>query len=148
MWLKEKPFDSRKGSVLYLDADPGAAFTCLYVKTTYSYVWYTHRTMKPLPYLLTEPPEELMKARLDNIALVPASLLHLRSTYQPIANTLPKGSILLVETASPRQKRILEKVASFLRTHSRQVITLPIERIKQTTHQRTPRSVETLQLAL
>src|SRR5947207_15109274 len=104
--------------------------------------------MKPLPYPLTEPPAELKKARLDNIAIVPASLLPLRSTYQPPANTLPNGSILLVQTASPRQKRILEKVASFLRTHSRQVITLPVERLRKTTHQRKPRSVETLQLAL
>src|SRR5436309_12314069 len=110
--------------------------------------------MKPLPYPLTQPPEALKKARLDNISLVhnvvlvPASLLPLRSTYQPLANTLPNGSILCVQTASPRHKQILEKLASFLRGHGRQVITLPIERIKQTTHQRTPRSAETLQLAL
>src|SRR5437588_11701199 len=104
--------------------------------------------MRSLPYPLTEPPEALKKARLDNIALVPASLLTSKDSYQNVANTLPNGSILLVQTASPRHKRILEKVASFLRTHSRQVITLPIERIKQTTHQRKPRSAETLQLAL
>src|SRR5436305_13767479 len=91
--------------------------------------------MKPLPSSLSEPPDAVKKARLDNIALVPASLLFQKDTYQPIANTLPKGSILLVRTASRRHKRILEKVSSFLRTHSRQVITLPIERIKTGTHQ-------------
>ena len=101
-----------------------------------------------LPYFLTEPPARLKKARLDNIALVPASLLKKKAIYQPIANTLPTGSVLCVQSQSPRHKRILEKVASFLRGHGRQVITLPIERIKQTTHQRKPRSAETLQLAL
>jgi hypothetical protein len=103
---------------------------------------------KTLPYPFTEPPAKLKKARLDNIALVPASLLPFKTQYQPLANTLPKGSILLVASASSRHKRILESVASFLRTHSRQVITLPIERIRKTTHQRKARSAKTLQLAL
>jgi len=111
-------------------------------------VLYFLPIMKPLPYLLTEPPAAVKAARLDNIALVPASLLTSKDSYQNVANTLPNGSILLVQTASPRHKRILEKVASFLRTHSRQVITLPVERIRQTTHQRTPRSAETLQIVL
>ena len=110
-------------------------------------VLYFLPIMKPLPYLLTEPPAAVKAARLDNIALVPASLLTSKDSYQNVANTLPNGSILLVQTASPRHKRILEKVASFLRTHSRQVITLPVERIRKTTHQKKPRSAETLQLA-
>src|SRR5690242_20158363 len=82
-----------------------------------------------LGVVVGEPPQALRKARLDNIALVPASILPLKGTYQPLANTLPKGSILLVQSQSLRQKRILESVASFLRTHSRQVITLPLEKI-------------------
>jgi hypothetical protein len=102
---------------------------------------------KTLGVVVGEPPDALQHARLDNIALVPASLLPLKGTYQPIANTLPKGSILLIANASPKHKRILERVASFLRTHSRQVITLPIERIKKTTHQRKT-IAETLQLAI
>jgi len=99
-------------------------------------------------FLITNPPEALKKAKLDNIALVPASLLPLKGTYQPLANTLPKGSILLVQSQSSTHKRILEKVASFLKTHSRQVITLPIERIGKTTHQRKRANAETLRLAL
>jgi len=104
--------------------------------------------MKPLSYPLTEPPAAVKAARLDNIALVPASLLTSKDSYQNVANTLPNGSILRVQTASPSHKRILDTAASFLSTHSRQVITLPVERIRQTTHQRTPRSAETLQIVL
>ena len=100
------------------------------------------------PFIITNPPEALRKAKLDNIALVPASLLPMKATYQPIANRLPKGSILLVANASTRQKHILEKVTAFLRTHGRQVITLPIERFRKTTHQRKALSAETLRLAL
>lgn len=102
---------------------------------------------KTLGVVVGEPPTPLQHARLDNIALVPASLLPLKDTYQPLANTLPKGSILLVQTGSPRHRKILEKVASFLRNHSRQVMTLPIERIRKTTHQRKA-IAETLQLAI
>jgi len=104
--------------------------------------------MKPLPYLLTEPPAAVKAARLDNIALVPASLLTSKDSYQNVANTLPNGSILLVQTQSPRQKRILGKVTAFLRKHGRQVITLPIERIRKTRHQRKTRNAETLILAM
>ncbi len=88
----------------------------------------------PLPYRVGEPPASLKKARLDNIALVPASLLSSKDhTYQPLANRLPKGSVLCIETASPRQKRILESVVSFLRNHGHTVITLPIEKLTKRT---------------
>src|SRR5690348_9943821 len=99
-------------------------------------------------HVVGEPPRQLRKARLDNIALVPASLLPLKGTYQPLANTLPKGSVLVVQSQSARQKKILERVTAFLRTHGRQVITLPIERFGKTTHQRKRQPAETLQLAL
>ena len=100
------------------------------------------------PPLITDPPEALRKAKLDNIALVPASLLQVKeSTYQPLANTLPKGSILLVQSQSPRHKQILERVTAFFRTHGRAVLTLPVERIGKATRQRKLQA-ETLRLAL
>jgi hypothetical protein len=49
-----------------------------------------------LPYQITEPPARLKKATLDNIALVPASLLPLKGTYQHVANSYPTGSVLCV----------------------------------------------------
>jgi hypothetical protein len=42
-----------------------------------------------LPYHLSRPPKAVRKARLDNVALVPASLLPRKGKYQRIANNLP-----------------------------------------------------------
>jgi|SRR5579859_1501819 len=42
------------------------------------------------------PPRALRHARLDNIALVPASLLPQKARYQAIANGLPQGDVLIV----------------------------------------------------
>src|SRR5713101_7945135 len=81
-----------------------------------------------LPYHISEPPTRLKKARLDNIVLVPASLLKNKAIYQPIANRLPTGSVLCVPGTTRRQT-IMAKVTTFFRDHGHQVITLPIERI-------------------
>src|SRR6266852_5994807 len=91
-------------------------------------LYYAPMKHSPLPYPNTEPPAAIQKAKLDNIALVPASLLPLKGTYQPIANRLPKGSVLCVP-GTMRQQTIMAKVTTFFRDHGRQVITLPIERI-------------------
>src|ERR1700730_16915398 len=81
-----------------------------------------------LSYSISEPPARLKKVRLDNIALVPASLLKNKAIYQPIANTLPTGSVLVVP-GTQRQQKIMEKVRSFFRDHGHQVITMPIEKV-------------------
>src|SRR5947207_3125496 len=85
--------------------------------------------MKPFPSSLSEPPQALKKARLDNIALVPASLLFQKDTYMPIANTLPTGSVLLCVPQTQRQKTILSHVATYFKERGHQVLTLPIDRI-------------------
>src|ERR1700730_13502853 len=84
-----------------------------------------------LSYSISEPPARLKKVRLDNIALVPASLLKNKAIYQPIANTLPTGSVLVVP-GTLRQEKIMAKVTSFFRDHGRSVITMPIEKISGT----------------
>src|SRR5437763_6136035 len=99
-----------------------------------------------LPYPLSGPPERVKKLMLDNIALVPASLLSLKGTYQPIANTLPRGSVLCVPQTQ-RQQKILAQVASFLREKGHQVITLPIERITRSVRKPQQPDAENLQLA-
>ena len=81
-----------------------------------------------LPSPITEPPARLKKARLDNIALVPASLLPLKGTYQNVANSYPTGSVLCVP-GTIKQKKIVATITQFFRDHGRQVITLPIERL-------------------
>src|SRR5436309_14031749 len=83
-----------------------------------------------LPDHFSEPPARLRKARLDNIALVPASLLKNKAIYQLIANSLPTGSVLAVP-GTLRQQKIMAKVTSFFRDHGHQVITIPIEKISQ-----------------
>ena len=79
----------------------------------------------PLPYRITRPPKAIRKASFDNIALVPANMLPLKGTYQPIANKLPKGSVLIYETnAKPKLHAILAKVAAYFRSQGHQVTTL------------------------
>jgi hypothetical protein len=86
----------------------------------------------PLPYHITRPPRAVRKARLDNIALVPASLLTSQGKYQTITNNLPKGGVLICETPQkPRISKILEQVASFLREQGHFVKTLPYSMLVQ-----------------
>jgi hypothetical protein len=99
-----------------------------------------------LPYQISEPPARLKKARLDNIALVPASLLSLKGIYQNVANSYPTGSVLCVP-GTIKQKKIVATITQFFRDHGRSVITMPIEKITSTM-KKTPRSqAENLPLA-
>ncbi len=79
-----------------------------------------------LPYRITRPPRAIRKARLDNIALVPANMLPLKGTYQPIANQLPTGSVLIYENhAKPQLQAILTKVAAFFKQRGYVVQIIP-----------------------
>jgi hypothetical protein len=79
-----------------------------------------------LPYQFVRPPRAVRHARLDNIALVPASLLPKKGKYQTIANNLPKGSVLICQTDKTQKiSYILERVASLLRENGHVVKTLP-----------------------
>lgn len=46
-------------------------------------------------YRFSKPPKALLNARLDNIAIVPASQLPFKDIWQEVANNLPQGSVLL-----------------------------------------------------
>jgi hypothetical protein len=74
---------------------------------------------------LGEPPRTLRKVRLDNIAIVPASLLPYKDQWQQIANALPDGDVLiyLPPTEKP-QRLILERTASGLRAKGWRVTTI------------------------
>src|SRR6266571_4842997 len=101
----------------------------------------------PLPYRIGEPPTRLKKARLDNIALVPASLLSSKNnTYQPLANRLPTGSVLCVP-GTQRQQKIMALVTRFLRSKGHQIITLPLEKISRRMKKPQRSQAENLQLA-
>ena len=79
-----------------------------------------------LPFHIVEPPRSVRKAQLDNIALVPASLLFKKSKYQRIANNLPQGGILICQTEQKQRiTNILDQVAAWLRHNGHFVRTLP-----------------------
>jgi hypothetical protein len=79
-----------------------------------------------LPYHVVRAPRAVRRARLDNVALVPASLLPRKGKYQKIANNLPKGGILICQTdKKPRLRAILGRVAQFLQENGHFVRTLP-----------------------
>ena len=79
-----------------------------------------------LPYQIVAPPKAVRKARLDNIALVPASLLSQKGKYQTIANNLPGRGVLICEAnKKERITQILERVATFFRQRGHFVKTIP-----------------------
>ena len=79
-----------------------------------------------LPYRLGKPPAAVRKARLDNIALVPASLLTKKTKYQTIANNLPSGGVLICQTEQKQRiGHILTQVARFLKENGHVVRILP-----------------------
>ncbi len=72
------------------------------------------------------PPKALRKAKLDNIALVPASLLFQKGKYQTIANNLPgQGVLICQDKKKERITQILESVAAFFRQRGHFVRMLP-----------------------
>ncbi len=76
-------------------------------------------------YRLTNPPEALIKTRLDNIAIVPASMLPLPQTLKEKVNSLPKGGVFLCYAqANTRQRKLLERVEETFREHGHTVMHL------------------------
>jgi len=82
---------------------------------------------------LTNPPKVLLKARLDNIAIVPASMLPLTPLLKEKANTLPKGGVFLCYAQeNSRQRRILERVEETFLEHGHVVRSLSMEQVYKT----------------
>jgi len=60
--------------------------------------------------------------KLDNIALVPASLLPQKAAYQAFANRLPPGDLLVVlPPEDTKQQQVLKAVAKLWRERGRHV---------------------------
>ena len=76
------------------------------------------------------PPRALKRAKFDNLALVPASLLPFKATWQRMASELPTGSILMIfpDSRSPRSDALEQIKASFEAT-GRAVKILPASEI-------------------
>jgi hypothetical protein len=85
-------------------------------------------------YQITNPPKALLKARMDNIAIVPASMLPLTDTLKKKVNTLPKGGVFLCYAKeNSRQKKILERVEESFREHGHVVRSLSMREVYKTT---------------
>jgi hypothetical protein len=75
-----------------------------------------YRYNRSYRYRLTNPPKALLNARLDNIAIVPASMLPLTQIVKEKVNTLPKGGVFLCYAKeNSRQRKILERVEETFR---------------------------------
>jgi hypothetical protein len=86
-----------------------------------------YRINRSYRYRLTNPPKALLKARLDNIAIVPASMLPLPQTLKEKVNTLPKGGVFLCyATENTRQRKILERVGETFREHGHAVKSMSV----------------------
>jgi hypothetical protein len=81
-------------------------------------------------YQFTKPPKALLKARLDNIAIVPASMLPFTKTIKQVLNNLPKGAVFLCHAEeNARQRKLLEQVEETFKQQGHAVMNLSMEQI-------------------
>ncbi len=93
-----------------------------------------YRINRPYRYRLTNPPKALLKARLDHIAIVPASMLPLTKILTEKVNTLPKGAVFLCYAEeNPRQRKLLERVGETFREQGHVVSSLSMEEVYKAT---------------
>ena len=84
-------------------------------------------------YRLTNPPQAILNARLDNIAIVPASMLPLPQTLKEKVNTLPKGGVFLCYAKeNSRQRKILERVEKTFREQGHMVKSMSVGEVYKT----------------
>lgn len=99
---------------------------------------HQHRPVDPktgrLYRIVSSPPPALRKATLDNLALLPASLLPFKAEYQAIANHQTPGTILvLLPSANTRSRHTLEQVAAELEAKGQLVQVLTKEELRAAT---------------
>ncbi len=89
-----------------------------------------HHHLTAAPRRLTRP-----SVTLDNLALVPASLLPYKRQWQRLANALPAGAILIcLPPAAGRHRRVRAGVAGALRAKGVLVTALPSAAIDRSLH--------------
>jgi hypothetical protein len=89
-----------------------------------------NRYFRPFRYKLTRPPKAIRRARLDNIAIVPASMLAGKGSLQEKVRKLPRRQVFLCHTKeNTKQKRILEHVKEVFQRLGYAVTLLPMERV-------------------
>jgi hypothetical protein len=74
-----------------------------------------------------------LKARIDNIAIVPASMLPLTETLKELIHTLPQGAVFLCHAEeNTRQRKLLERVEETFREQGHVVKKMSIEQVYKT----------------
>jgi hypothetical protein len=85
---------------------------------------------RPYQYRFTRPPQALLKAQLDNIAIVPASMLPWKATWQKTANKLPRKGVLLCHSRkNVKQRKLLKRVEEVFKRLGYAVMNLPLEQV-------------------
>jgi tRNA G37 N-methylase Trm5 len=73
-----------------------------------------------------------MRAKLDNIAIVPASMLESKESLKEQVNKLPRGEVLLCHTQeNTKQRQVLERVQEVFRQLGYAVTLLPMEQVRE-----------------
>ena len=86
----------------------------------------------PHTYQFRRPPRALRKAKLDNLALVPASLLPFKDQWQEVANSKAGEHVLIVLPPLEKQSRkVVERVANQLREKGHAVTMLTAEQFTE-----------------
>ena len=81
-------------------------------------------------YRFTKPPQALWQARMDNIAIVPASMLPFTKTLQQVLSTLPKGAVFLCHAEeNTRQRKLLERVEEAFREQGHTVRSMSMREV-------------------
>jgi hypothetical protein len=71
---------------------------------------------------------------MDNIAIVPASMLPLAQTIKEQVNTLPKGGVFLCYAQeNSRQRKIIDRVEETFREQGHEVRSLSVSEVYKTT---------------
>ncbi len=85
-----------------------------------------HRSWRRGPRALRRPPVQL-----DNLTLVPASLLPRKADDEALADDLPRGEVLLVlPPAGSPERTTMQRVAQLFRAKGRHVTVLTEERLE------------------
>jgi hypothetical protein len=81
-------------------------------------------------YQFAKPPKALLKAKLDNIAIVPASMLPFTKTIQQMLTNLPKGAVFLCHAEeNARQRKLLERLEETFKQQGHVVKNLSMEEV-------------------
>jgi hypothetical protein len=86
------------------------------------------RYFRPFRYKLTRPPRAIRQATLDNIAIVPASMLTDKDDLKEKVKKLPRRQVFLYHTKeNTKQRQVLERVKEIFRHLGYAVTLLPME---------------------